>query len=135
MKIGVTTALLPDPAATPGLVRPDATKESVCHGGSTKQFRKTTEEMKAQVYALYGAKKRLLRCCEADHLVPLELGGADDVRNLWPQPYTPRPGAHEKDAVEDHLHALVCAGKMDLAEAQRAIATNWLDVWMRMPRP
>jgi len=133
-QIGGLTALLPDPAVTPGLVRPDATLESVCHGGSTKQFRKTTAEMKAKVYAQYGAKKKLRQCCEVDHLISLELGGADDVRNLWPEPYTPRPGAHEKDSVENYLHAQVCNGKMDLAEAQRAIVANWLDIYVRMPK-
>lgn len=130
-KISGATALLPDLAKTPGAVRPDATKESVCHGGSTKQFRKTTAAMKNEVYAEYGAKKKFGRY-EVDHLISLELGGADDVKNLWPQPYKPRPGAHEKDAVENYLHAQVCAGRMDLDEAQRAIAVNWFDVYMRM---
>lgn len=126
------TALLPDVSATPGLARPDATKDSVCNGGSTKQFRDTTPKMKANAYLMYGATKKAGECCEVDHLISLELGGADDPKNLWPQPYTPAPGAHEKDLVENYLHHQVCAGSMTLAEAQREIASNWLAVYVAM---
>jgi hypothetical protein len=61
---------------------------------------------------------------EYDHFVPLELGGAvNDPRNLWPEPgASPNP----KDAVEDELNQKVCDGRMTLAHAQRAIATNWV---------
>ena len=61
---------------------------------------------------------------EYDHFVPLELGGAvNDPRNLWPEPgASPNP----KDAVEDALNRKVCDGQMTLAQAQRAITTNWI---------
>jgi hypothetical protein len=131
-KLGAVEALVPDPVLTPGAVRPDATTKSVCHGGSTAQFRKTTESMKANAYATYGVKPRKNVCCEVDHLISLELGGADDPRNLWPQPYEPRPGAHEKDLVEDYLHRQVCAGAMSLADAQHQIATDWLAVYLKI---
>jgi hypothetical protein len=56
----------------------------------------------------------------------LELGGSNDIRNLWPQSYTTKPlNAHTKDALEDHLHALVCAGKVPLLQAQHDISTDW----------
>jgi 5-methylcytosine-specific restriction endonuclease McrA len=42
--------------------------------------------------------------CEVDHLISRELGGADATDNLWPQPYTQHPGAHEKDRLENQLH-------------------------------
>jgi Excalibur calcium-binding domain len=60
---------------------------------------------------------------EYDHLVSLELGGAvNDPRNLWPE-----PGASPnlKDSVENALHRMVCDGQMQLAQAQRIIATGW----------
>ena len=59
---------------------------------------------------------------EYDHLVSLELGGADnDARNLWPEPgASPNP----KDAIENALHRMVCDGQVRLAEAQRIIATS-----------
>jgi hypothetical protein len=34
-----------------------------------------------------------------------------------------------KDAVENCLHQQVCRGTTQLADAQRAIARNWLDVY------
>jgi hypothetical protein len=53
-------------------------------------------------------------CCEIDHLIPLELGGSNDVKNLWPQPQDPRPGSFEKDSLENDLHHRVCNGEMSL---------------------
>ena len=58
--------------------------------------------------------------------LPLELGGSNDIRNLWPQPDEPRPGWDEKNRLENELHAEVCAGKMPLADAQHCIAANWV---------
>jgi hypothetical protein len=64
---------------------------------------------------------------EYDHLVPLELGGAEnDPRNLWPEPgASPNP----KDELEHRLHSLVCAGELSLAAAQREIASDWVAVY------
>ena len=54
------------------------------------------------------------------------LGGGDNIRNFWPQPYgAPVWNAHVKDALEDRLHDLVCSGELDLATAQRDIARDW----------
>ena len=70
---------------------------------------------------------------EYDHFVSLELGGAvNDPRNLWPEPgASPNP----KDSVEDELHRQVCDGEMTLAQAQHAIATNWLALAKHSPPP
>jgi hypothetical protein len=57
---------------------------------------------------------------EVDHLIPLCLGGADDDKNLWPEP---RRGiekewpAELKDDLEHRLCQLVCNGELDVAEA------------------
>jgi hypothetical protein len=59
---------------------------------------------------------------EYDHLIPLELGGASDTRNLWFEPgVLPNP----KDKIENALRQRVCSGAMTLADAQRRIATDW----------
>ena len=74
-------------------------------------------------YRLEGADPRDL---ELDHLISLELGGDPlDSLNLWPEPWANPDGAHQKDAVENALHRLVCAGKLSLTDAQHRIATNW----------
>jgi len=81
------------------------------------------------VYSEYGLVERTTGEYEVDHDVPLEAGGSNDIANLWPEAAEPRPGFHEKDQVENYLHDQVCAGTMSLLDAQRAIATNWLDVY------
>jgi hypothetical protein len=119
--------LRPDPKLTPGKVRTTDAKE-VCHS-STKEFRHTSEPLKAAVYAEYNRTKVPGKCCEVDHLIPLELGGADVKENLWPQPYEPRPGAHEKDKVENYLHNQVCSGVLPLEDAQHFIVRDWYAVY------
>jgi len=47
----------------------------------------------------------------------LELGGSNSIGNLFPEAADPRPGFHEKDKLENRLHALVCSGKMKLRTA------------------
>jgi hypothetical protein len=51
-----------------------------------------------------------------DHLVPLELGGSNNIKNLWPQPEDPRPGAEEKDSLENISRELLCKVELSLAE-------------------
>ena len=70
---------------------------------------------------------------EYDHLVPLGVGGAvNDPRNLWPEPgASPNP----KDQVEDELNREVCDGRLTLAQAQKAIATDWLTAPGTPPGP
>jgi len=142
--IGALTASaqeMPNHALTPGVLRPDATAEQLCTKGfTTTKYRHTTPSMKGQVYREYGRVKdppgtprSKEVCCEVDHLVPLELGGADDIKNLWPQPYAPAPGAHQKDLVENCLHRLVCLG-LPLAEAQHRLLTNWFAEHLREDR-
>jgi hypothetical protein len=84
------------------------------------------------VYRAYGIVQRTGGEYEVDHLVPLSVGGSNDIANLWPEAAEPRPGFHEKDQVENYLHDQVCMGGMSLPEAQHAIATNWLDVYQRL---
>jgi hypothetical protein len=68
-------------------------------------------------------------------LVPHELGGSNDLKNLWPQPDDPRPGDAEKDQLENELHHLVCSGKMPLADAQKCIESNWVECWEKYMVP
>ena len=71
---------------------------------------------------------------EVDHLISLELGGSNEIANLWPEAASPTPGFHQKDQVENYLHDQVCSGAISLREAQNEIATNWLAVYNRMPK-
>ncbi len=124
---------LPDSACTPGAVYSNATKDQICQSGYARDARDVTEPEKDAVYAEYGITSHGPGEYEVDHLVPLELGGSNDIANLWPEAASPRPGFHEKDRVESYLHEQVCSGAMPLEAAQRDIATNWLSVYEGMP--
>lgn len=135
----VANSSLPDTSCTPGVLNSNVTQaniqQTICVQGYTKTIRPPvsyTNPLKAELmrsYSLSGPPSAY----ELDHLVSLELGGNPVSRsNLWPEAYLPVPGAHEKDKVENYLHAQVCGGQLTLAEARRQIATDWLSVWNRI---
>jgi len=124
---------LQDQACTPGDIIPDATKDKICVSGYAGTVRNVTQSTKNQVFAEYGVVTHTASQYEVDHLVSLELGGSNDISNLWPEPASPKPGFHEKDRVENYLHSQVCNGSIDLRQAQIEIATNWLAVYNSMP--
>jgi hypothetical protein len=129
---------LPDPRCTPGAADPAVTQAdietTICRAGYASAARPSetlTEPEKLASMAAYGDAEPA-GAYEYDHLIPLELGGAaNDRRNLWPEPgASPNP----KDALENRLNALVCAGRLGLASARRAIATNWVAAYRRWVR-
>lgn len=124
---------LPDPACTPGAIFPDATKDKICVPGYSSGVRNVPESEKKKVYAEYGIKTHTTGEYEVDHLISLELGGSNDIANLWPELAEPRPGFHEKDKVENYLHKQVCDGVMPLQDAQYQIANNWMAAYQNMP--
>jgi hypothetical protein len=74
------------------------------------------------------------RTIEIDHIVSLEIGGSNDIANLYPEKATlpaGAPGFHVKDKLENKLHDLVCDGTMSLRSVQRQIATNWQKLYKK----
>ena len=126
------SALLPDPVITPGATVPSISAVRLCRPGYAAAARHLDGARKSMVYREYDARPRPGVCCEVDHLVSLELGGSNAIANLWPQPYTPRPGAHQKDLLEDYLHREVCAGTLPLVIAQQELRQNWVRYWRAM---
>jgi hypothetical protein len=124
---------LPDSACTPGAIFPDATAEQICKPGYSSSVRNVPAEVSRAVYAEYGIVDRSPGQYEVDHLVPLEIGGSNDIANLWPEAAEPPPGFHEKDRVENYLHDQVCAGHIQLFEAQQMAATDWVAVYESLP--
>lgn len=116
---------LPDGSCTPGATFASATTAQICTSGYAHSVRNVPQAEKDQVYAEYGITSHSPGQYEVDHLISLEPGGSNDLKNLWPEAAQPVPGFHEKDQVENDLHAQVCSGKMQLKDAQHAIATNW----------
>jgi hypothetical protein len=122
---------LQDKACTPGAVL-EVSATEICQPGYARKVRKVYSATKRQVYQQYGVVRHGPGEFEVDHLVPLELGGSNDIANLWPESAYPKPGFHEKDKVEDYLHRKVCKEGMDLKQAQWIIANNWLDTYHKM---
>ncbi|HEY2895835.1 MAG TPA: hypothetical protein VGJ12_01760 [Gemmatimonadaceae bacterium] len=123
---GLRFPFVPDLAKTPGDTL-EVTAADICVPGYSKKVRNVPIAVKRQVYLNYGIRKHKPGDYEIDHLISLELGGSNSIRNLWPQSYRTSPwNAHVKDALENELHRRVCAGTIDLATAQRIIAQNWV---------
>lgn len=123
---------LPDSACTPGDIIKTATKSAICASGYASSVRDVPQSVKNKVYAEYGIRTHTAGQFEVDHYVSLEIGGSNDISNLWPEAASPKPGFHEKDKVENYLHSQVCSGAMSLHDAQVKIATNWLAVYNQM---
>lgn len=126
---------MPNPSLTPGAIFPEATRDKVCAAGYSKSVRDVPPSEKNAVYVEYGIASHTPNSFEVDHLISLELGGSNDVTNLWPEPYNDPAGAHVKDRLENWLHDQVCSGKIELTDAQHRIASNWYQAWLDAGRP
>jgi hypothetical protein len=133
---------LPDSSCTPGAVNPTMTLQILTGGefktGCERDMASSPTEKRA-TYGDYGITKPKSntgkkQTCELDHLVLLEIGGADTVDNIWPQ-CGPK-GAKlnnrffkQKDRVENYVAALIKDGTIDtaakLADYQHKIAEDW----------
>jgi len=121
----------PDAGLTPGETRP-ISMEQVCRaGGAEVVVANIPEETRRKVFSAYGIKPSRPGDYEVDYLITPDLGGSDSIRNLWPQPYSARWNAREKDKLEQRLHQMVCSGSMDLATAQHEIAANWIRAYRK----
>jgi hypothetical protein len=121
--------IVPDPKLTPGDTF-DVAAQDLCMHGYAKKVRSVPAEMKREVYQEYGITSHDPGDYEVDHLIPLELGGSNSIKNLWPESHRTSPwNAQVKDRLEGKLHELVCSGQLDLKTAQRAIASNWIEAY------
>src|SRR5271157_4198393 len=121
--------LYPDPTLTPGAVlTTDAS--TICTPGYASGVRDVSTATKEQVYAEYGVSyPRPAGAYEVDHFIPLEIGGSNDLTNLWLEPASPTPGFHQKDQFENFEHGQVCDGAISAAEAQRRMVSDWYFYW------
>src|SRR5580658_2690178 len=122
---------IPDKQLTPGATLPVTTAE-ICRADDTGETHPIPVSMRQKVFQEYRTAESRASEYEVDFLITPGLGGADDIRNLWPEPYSATVwNAHVKDALEDRLHDMVCAGQLDLATAQRDIATDWISAYKK----
>jgi|ERR1700691_1640309 len=121
----------PDLRLTPGATVPVTSRE-VCGTTAAKAVPVVPVSMRRKVFEEYGVTPAQPDAYEVDYLITPELGGATDIRNLWPEPYQDTVwNAHVKDQLEDRLHRMVCRGDVDLATAQRDIATDWIAAYRK----
>lgn len=125
----------PDAQLTPGETRPISLAEVCSSAQAEVVVRHISLETQQKVLTAYGLKGIKSGEFEVDYLITPDLGGAETVRNLWPQPYSARWNAKVKDELEQRLHDLVCAGKLDLQTAQRDIARDWIVAYKKYIGP
>jgi anti-sigma factor RsiW len=122
---------LPRRRLTPGAIKAIRMDE-LCRQGDLSDDPPVNISLEQRVLAEYGVPVAARHGYQLDYLITPELGGSDDIRNLWPEPYSSTSwNAHVKDALEDHLHDMVCQGKLPLATAQEEIATDWIAAYKR----
>jgi hypothetical protein len=120
----------PEPSLTPGAIA-TINREQICASAEPKN-RAVPVSLRHQVFEEYGIPSAEPRAYEVDYLITPALGGADDIRNLWPQSYSSAVwNARVKDALEDRLHAMVCDGSLDLVAAQHDISSDWIAAYKK----
>ena len=120
----------PEPSLTPGAVT-TINRDQICASPEPKN-RSVPASLRRKVFEEYGIPRAEPRAYEVDYLITPALGGADDIRNLWPQSYSSAVwNARVKDALEDRLHAMVCDGGLDLVAAQHDISSDWIAAYKK----
>lgn len=129
---------LPDPNLTPGATDPEVSeaniKDSIC---KVTHFTWTEGHMppasflapiEKDLIKQYGYQDDNLKHYQADHLIPLSLGGhPTDPKNIWPQVLLTKWSARRKDYLEQIMHEKVCKGEVSLKDAQDMFRTNWIE--------
>lgn len=124
----------PDRRCSPGAYSSGLTRGVLCSPSfRTASIRNVPQEEKFAVEHEYGmAPAYYGRSLEIDHIVSLELGGSNDIANLFPEPGSGAADYHVKDRLENRLHDIVCSGAMPLRAAQRAMARDWEALYTRV---
>lgn len=126
----IEAGALPVPVFTPGATI-DIDIRDVCDE-TPRPVATIGEAVRQAVLRNYGMESVPSDQYELDYLITPQLGGAPDVRNLWPQRYGhPVWNASVKDQLEDLLPRLVCQGTVDLRSAQRDIAADWVAAYRK----
>jgi hypothetical protein len=132
---GCTLGPNPDRRCSPGAYYSKLTEAVICSPTfRTSTVRHVTQSLKFDVEREYGMMTPKLygSSLEIDHIVSLELGGSNDIANLYPEGLFANPGYRVKDKLENKLHDLVCAGQMTLRVVQRGIAKEWQALYKKV---
>jgi anti-sigma factor RsiW len=121
---------LPRRRLTPGATRA-VRLDDLCRDDDPGADPPVNASLERQVLAEYGVPSAARDGYQLDYLITPDLGGSAEIRNLWPQPYSTSWNARVKDDLENHLHTMVCEGKLPLAAAQDEIASDWIAAYKR----
>jgi hypothetical protein len=121
---------LPRRGLTPGSTRAVQVAD-LCGSQDLDNDPPVNPSLERAVFKEYGLPASAEKDYELDYLISPALGGVNDIQNLWPQPYSSTWNARVKDQLEDHLHQLVCQGKVQLTTAQDDIASDWIAAYKR----
>ena len=112
--------LVPNAKLTPGRV-----------AASDKDRQGVTVAMEQKVFRRYHLSWNRRAQFKIDHLIPLELGGADTIDNLWPQNLRAKPyGPDRKELLAEVLLKKIASKQMTLAQAQEEIRRDWIDAFI-----
>ena len=113
-------ALVPNRKLTPGKI---AKRE--------KDQRGVTVAMEQKVFARYRLPWSRRSEFKIDHLIPVELGGADTIGNLWPQSLRAKPyGAERKELLTQVLLERIAKRQITLEQAQEQVSKDWIDAFI-----
>ena len=127
---------LPDARLTPGGVLPVKAPQ-ICRPGyapSTLHALTPAEWHKRRllVFQAYGIDRRERAAYVINHLIPLEIGGSNEIANLWPLAKAGKWNTVRKAKLVRRLHKLVCSGRLSLQEAQRETAADWIATYRNL---
>lgn len=109
---------------TPGLLSKRVTQQTVestiCSPGWIRR-RGISERAKHEVFREYGLARGVTAGYVVTHLIPVELGGADALHNLYPEL---KGTVRTRKAQTALLRDAVCRGQVSLADAQARFAAN-----------
>ena len=127
----VEVGALPIAALTPGATE-RVTADELCagRGPSRQPIALAIRQAVLRDYRLEGLPEAEYKLDYLDHARTRRLVGI--ARNLWPERYGSRVwNARVKDQLELLLPQMVCEGRLDLATAQRDIATDWIAAYRK----
>jgi hypothetical protein len=128
--IDAEAVALPRRTLTPGSTRAVQVSD-LCSRQDLDNDPPVNPSLEQAVFSEYGLSPASKKDYELDYLISPSLGGTDTIENLWPQPYSSTWNARAKDRLEDHLHELVCQGKVQLATAQNDMSSDWIAAYKR----
>ncbi len=112
----------PNDAVTPGDTITGRATDVCTPGWATAHRQRLTLTQKTAVLKAYELPLDT-KISEWDHLIPLELGGGNGTKNIWPM--TNRAQDQRKDRLENRLHDDVCDRGLPLVDAQARARDYW----------